>query len=242
MSKESTQVYNGNETKDPKSNLGLKSASVYTGEEIFEGVFFLQNDIADNVSSLSTLKTKINNLPKGQGMKLQMSDMSQYCVNYINAEYPGYFQQFKADITSGDMYVIESSLENAGQMIFQSWLSHPKYSKIIPALIRLENSPDLKHDFENLDLTNEKDIHEFKAKMLMLGVGNGNGTNPNETIFVAVVAVAYAFALAVSIAAAAYSVVTKVAYWDPLSISINPPGQADIDQAIMISELNAYLN
>lgn len=186
----------------------------YNGEDIFSGLFFFQNDIPANISSLKPVKAEIDEL-KDVNVEFtnSLAELSEISVTYINQKYPGFFSELQRVMYGGNLYEIESYLNKSVKMIEQAVLSSEKYSGAFIVGSKIENDETLKDQILSLDLANEEDVARFKQI-----VADVETVEDVELAWVwAVVAAVYMVAGAVSMVVAAYSVVTKAAYWDVLS-------------------------
>ncbi|MDC8101449.1 hypothetical protein [Chryseobacterium rhizosphaerae] len=209
-----------------------------SGEEIFKGLFFLQNDVAENVESLKNIKTQIENSGNSKQSLQNLKELSEESTKFIKEKYPNFFDKLQEAMYSGNLYEIEKYLKESVMLVEQSGLASDRYSGLFTFSNAIKNNETLKNQILSLDLNNSKDLQTLKDVL--------NDYAVKENIaqlcsLAGAICVFYAVAAAVSIAVAAYSVITKAAYWDPLSESlgsIQPSKQLSKD--ILVNQLDSY--
>lgn len=210
-----------------------------SGEEIFKGLFFLQNDISENVESLKNLKTQIENSKNGNQTLSYLKNLSQESTSFIKQKYPDFFEKLQKAMYSGNLYEIDNYLKESVILVEQAGLASTKYSGLFTFSNMIKNNETLKNQIVKLDLSNPKDSQTLK------NILNEFSVKENFTQLCAVAGafcVFYAIAAAVSIAVAAYSVVTKMAYWDPTEsltgANIEPAKQLSKD--LLVNQIDNY--
>lgn len=210
----------------------------YSGEEIFKGVFFFQNDnIVSNISFLSDYSDRIMSLEQNSEIEKSLKEMSQISVNYINNNYPNFFQELQTAVYSNNLYEIESMFNKSVMILEQSLLSDSKYHDAMKLGKVVSEDTQLISEIQKLDLST--DVGVLELRNILASSDYGDPENAGDAVFFAgVLAVAYIAAAAVSFVVAAYSVVTKAAYWDPTSNAKNNT----VNQEMAISEISGYFN
>jgi hypothetical protein len=215
------------------------SIAKFSGEDIFKGLFYFQNDIPKSISHLEGIKTEIEKLKNDKNEVVSsLKELSEISVNYINKKYPDFFDELQSVMYSGNLYKIESSLNKSVKMIEQATLTSSKYSQAFIIGEKIQDNPELKNKILELDLNNEKDVKEFRN--LVSEISNVDMAGKEKAIFfAAVAALAYIVAVAVSFVVAAYSVVTKVAYWDPTKIASEAliSEKSSVTKEIIVAEI-----
>ena len=231
---------------DDISSQNIEASTEFSGEEIFKGLFFFQNDIANNISDLKEIKSKIESLDDSNKIASSLSDLSNISISYIKENYPKFFDDLKITMNSGNLYEIEKKMNLSAKIIEQSMLTSEKYSKIFAINNAVEKNPELLQRITELDLTKEKDLSQLKQIIRdnQIDIGDVEST---LVFFAAALAVFYVGAIAVSIAAVLYSVVTKAAYWDPTeklaeSQKIAFSEESTISRELMIAEIGKYFS
>lgn len=210
------------------------------GEEIFKGLFFLQNDIADNVESLNNIKTQIENSANSKQALQNLKDLSEESSKFIKEKYPHFFDKLEEAMYSGNLYKIDNYLKESVILVEQAGLASDKYSGLFTFSSAIKNNDKLKKQILGLNLSSPKDAQMLKDIL------NDYAIKENIVQLCAVAGafcVFYAIAAAVSIAVAAYSLITKMAYWDPTESigsmnNIEPSKQLSKD--LLVSQLNSY--
>lgn len=185
----------------------------YTGEEIFKGIFFLQNEIADNISFLKDTKKEIENASKSADIIQKLDEISVYTISYINIKYPRFFNDFEKTIKSGNLYQIENEINKSSNIIEQSMLASSEYSKYYALSKSLEQNPNLLDKIRSLDLTDKEGIKELELIKQKSNITLLEEETDESLIVAAALALFYVAVIAVSIAAVLYSVVVKAAHW-----------------------------
>ncbi|WP_123924586.1 MULTISPECIES: hypothetical protein [unclassified Flavobacterium] len=193
------------------------NARKYSGEDIFRGLFFFKNDIADGIPQLSQLKSKIQKTKKFDEIKESMNELSEISIEFINLHYPNFFNDLKFKICSGNLYEISIVLDKASQYIEEAGLSSEKFQSAFLMGRKINSDDNLKKQISGLDLSTSDGMNELKVIIEGLNATSITGKNTCiTTAAVAALAVFYVAVAAVSIAVGAYSVYFKVAYWGPL--------------------------
>lgn len=196
----------------PDASAFQREAAGYSGVDIFKGVFFLQNDIADGIPQLRTIKNAVREVDRTKESMKELSDIS---VAFIGKHYPSFFNDLKAAMESGNLYEISEMIDFSGRLIEQAALSSERYHTAFLFGVEMRNNEELRTRVERLDLSTQEGVDELASIIDHEFEGNG-GYETNAIPFVwAVVAAVYVIVGAVSIAVAAYSVYYKVAYWGP---------------------------
>lgn len=187
------------------------SVDEMNGEDIFKGMFFLQNDLLNEVESVKDLKIiydkKIKENPE---INKNMIEYSQEVTEYIKTKYDGFFTEFEKSMRSGNYYEIEKKLDLATHMIKQASVASKKYGKAAALINEVDKSEDLMVGIINIDLNEEGSEKKLNNLLEKYSIENDLGGDfeiePFSLVF-------YLAAAIVSIAAVIYSVVTAVAYW-----------------------------
>ncbi len=211
----------------------------YSGEELMKGLFFFQNDISSNVNFLRDYKQQIYSLGEKEEVNAELKNLSEVATNYINTYKPEFFKELQRAMYSGNFYLIEAKLDECVLLINNSMAMSEKYSKAFEYAEKLKNSPKFMEFIQTVDLTSaegQQKLNDFLSRNPEYEFDE-NGQGIAAPIFVGPAVIAYAFVGAVSIAVAAYSVVTKAAYWDPTK----KLKDSDLDKEVIIKEISEYL-
>src|SRR5574343_382868 len=125
-----------------------------SGEEIFKGLFFLQNDISENVESLKNLKTQIENSKNGNQTLSYLKNLSQESTSFIKQKYPDFFEKLQKAMYSGNLYEIDNYLKESVILVEQAGLASTKYSGLFTFSNMIKNNETLKNQIVKLDLSN----------------------------------------------------------------------------------------
>ena len=129
------------------------SIAKFSGEDLFKGLFFFQNDISKNISYLNNVKLEIEKL-KNERNKISTSlkELSDISINYINEKYPDFFDELQQTMYSGNLYDIEKGLNKSVKLIEQAILSSNKFSKSFIVGQKIYNKPELKDKMYNVGM------------------------------------------------------------------------------------------
>jgi len=147
------------EKYDDNVNTDSNLTTDYSGEEIFSGLFFFQNDIAENISGLKDVKKNLSNHPNSEDVANTLGELSSISIHYIDTNYPNFFTDFEDVMKSGDLYKIEKKMNFAITLIEQSMLTSQKYSSISAISKVLDEDQVLKNEVSKLDLKSKKGIN-----------------------------------------------------------------------------------
>lgn len=114
----------------------------YSGQELFEGVFFAKGEVGDKVSAFtSNYEIYTSNESEVQ----QLGKAQDEIVAYISTTHPEFFASFKENIQSGNVALVKSSMISASKYICEA----------------------LKVDFAKVQKTITKEnISELRAEMI----------------------------------------------------------------------------
>ncbi|CAA0234592.1 hypothetical protein [Tenacibaculum maritimum] len=209
--------------------------SKHSGEEIFNGLFFFQNDIASNIPKLKGISSELKDLKSNDEVVESLKEMSKISTDFINENYPNFFSDLKRTMYSGNLFEIKKSLNTSAKIIEQAALKSDKFSKAFVIGKQIENNEELKSEILKLDLNNPKDVAKFKN----IATSNKSVEDVNFSPIWAVALAVYIVVGAVSFVVAAYSVVTKAAYWDPTSLE-ESLDEETIGREVVIAEIGDY--
>lgn len=218
----------------------FETRKIYTGEELMKGLFFFQNDISDNISFIRDFKQQIYHQENKESVNQELNDLSNNAINYINNYNPRFFNEFQKAMYSKNFYLMQTKLDECVLLIGNSMAMSEKYSKAFKFAQEVQKSPEFMKFIEDTDLTStegQQKLNNFLKENPEYKFDE-DGQQIGVPIFVGPAAIAYVFVGAVSIAIAAYSVITKAAYWDPTK---KDSGENKLNREVLVKELNEYL-
>ncbi|UGU15381.1 hypothetical protein LS482_17070 [Sinomicrobium kalidii] len=136
---------------------GIGETPDYSGEDLFRGVYFLQGEAAHRIKSYEDAILKINELDNEA--QATLNDFYDDLIQEIKKIDPGYFDTFKEQMTSNNVYAIEHQLEEGREMLTKAGLQSEKYKKVFEYTRKV--SSDMK--LQNIDFRSEKGIKEIKG-------------------------------------------------------------------------------
>ncbi|PWW20130.1 hypothetical protein [Chryseobacterium sp. AG844] len=200
-------------------------------------MFFLQNEVADNVESLKNVKTQIVNSANSKQTLRNLKNLSEESSKFIKEKYPNFFDKLQKAMYSGNLYEIDKYLKESVVLVEQAGLASDKYSGLFTFSNAIKNNDKLRNQILSLDLSNPKDsqalndiLNDYAIKENIASLCTLAGA----------FCVFYAVAAAVSIAVAAYSLITKMAYWDPIESLSNLEPSKQLSKDLLVSQLNTY--
>lgn len=198
---------------------GNRLQDKYSGEEIFKGLFFFQNNISENVPLLKTMKESLDKMKNHEDITLALTDISNTTVAFINKKHPNFFNELKTVLKSGNRFEIEEKLSKASSLIEQALFSSSKYNAALKFGKSIASNNELMNKIMDIDITSQTGQEQFNSLLKDYSKSYDTGKEIGVvTLVAAALAAVYAGILAVSIAIAAYSLVVKVAYWDPTEV------------------------
>jgi SdpC family antimicrobial peptide len=214
----------------------------YSGQEIFEGLFFFQNDLALQVSQLKEVATKMEETRiQNPETATYISGLAASTSEYINSNYPTFFEDFKAAMYSGDYYRIDQAIKQAGRLIEQAILTSEEYSSLYALGKEIGKDPELIAEIQSLDMTDKEDAEKLEA--LLANVKGFDEVDSKAVGVAAVVAAVYLVAGAVNTVVAAYyliaaaAVVTKLALWDVFKLG--SPEDSELADEMLVAEIGS---
>lgn len=219
--------------------VAVQQKTEYSGEELFRGIFFFQGEVPAKIQSMRPQYEQFKQMSRDKKVEQAMLAYTDELVLQIRQIDPTYFDQFKAQIESDNMYGIQLAIANGTKMIEAAGYRSEKYS----GMFRLQHELDAKKvdfnkaEFQNLDLKTEEGIAEFKKilkKDYLIDLDDEQykvACTPFAAFCVAIVAAAvYNTALAVHTAAAAVNAVAylaaylKVGLWGGITAEMTGTG------------------
>jgi SdpC family antimicrobial peptide len=210
----------------------MAATARYSGEQIFQGLFFFQNEIADQVTQLKEVSAKINQARANDPeVDKYLNGLAAMTTDYINTNYPTFFADLQTTMYSGDYYRMEQAMKQSTQMIEQAILTSDEYSSIYAVGKKVGQDPKLMAEVQALDLTTAEGAKQLE--LLLANVEGIEQVDSKAVGLVAVVAGFYLLAAAVNTVVAAYyviaaaAVVTKLAIWDVMEANRTDDGLTD---------------
>ena len=199
-----------------------KSASNYTGVDLFKGIFFSEGTVAPklaNYEKFEKLKLQFTKEQSNAFVKLQ-SDL----ITEISKNNPTYFSEFEKSMKSGNQVVIRKELENS-KLILKNAVQ--KITNVNFEEIEKNISKQKTNLVVNLD-----NIQSLKSKNVLNGYNPADYANKEACIAVWVVGVVVA-------AVAWVAVYVDIVYWSVAES--NSTVQMEAENFVnSIAELNAY--
>ncbi|MDR4892561.1 hypothetical protein OH816_10375 [Chryseobacterium sp. CFS7] len=116
-------------------------AQEYSGEELFEGIFFAYGDFAKNIESHKEIVEKVNAAPADQ--KDLFNKRFSNFVKSVKTKDADYFENFKKEILSGDNSNIQNAIKNGSIHIYENVaIILPEFQ---PIMDKLEQDEELQN-------------------------------------------------------------------------------------------------
>ncbi|MCY4162583.1 MAG: hypothetical protein OXE77_12060 [Flavobacteriaceae bacterium] len=225
----------------------------YSGEDIFRGLFFFQNELSNDISHLREVKSRINDLVSERNshftsdenspifteddLNRHLNEMSDVSISFIYQNYPGFFNDFGEIMRSGDFYEIEKVMNLSGKLINQSLLSSDKYQDASIFTQAIDRDIDLKNKVLSLDLSTADGQREFETLYNSIDDLKENiSMDGGLCIVLAAVVVAV-----VVVAAVVAAVVVEVEFWGNEPGPEGLSGLARIDRELYIADISKSL-
>lgn len=153
-------------TENTSSNIMSRDVQKYSGEELFQSIFFAYGDFSKNISMHQDIIAKIEVAPTEQ--KQAFIKRFNNFANNIKTKNPSYFENFKRDILSGDNTTIQNAIGTGSISIYENiGVIMPE---IQPVLDKLEQDEQLEsivasgeisqQDFDSLNEKYQKFLSE----------------------------------------------------------------------------------
>ncbi|UOQ74653.1 hypothetical protein [Hymenobacter cellulosilyticus] len=149
------------------------SAAAYSGEELFQGIFLMQGDVATHIPSFQATRTALANNDKQRPAQLQKRQaMTARLLAAVRSLDPGYFAELRQAVVSRNFSQIEQSLRKGAA------LQHTALQQVVSAT-RLakqqqQRSEALKQiDFAKYDFAKQADFEQFLHDSKAIGGGTG---------------------------------------------------------------------
>ncbi|MBP1163170.1 MULTISPECIES: hypothetical protein [unclassified Chryseobacterium] len=128
-------------TEKNLNGLSSKMAQEYSGEELFEGIFFAYGDFAKNIESHKEIVEKVNAAPADQ--KDLFNKRFSNFVKSVKTKDADYFENFKKEILSGDNSNIQNAIKNGSIHIYENVaIILPEFQ---PIMDKLEQDEELQN-------------------------------------------------------------------------------------------------
>ncbi|MCD9618827.1 hypothetical protein [Chryseobacterium gleum] len=155
----------GNSTENSKiekgsNGLSSKMAQEYSGEELFEGIFFAYGDFAKNIPSHKEIVEKINAAPADQ--KELFNERFSNFVKSVKTKDADYFDNFKKDILSADNSNIQNAIKNGSIHIYENVaVILPEFQ---PIMDKLEQDEELQNMVAEGGEISQEDLNNLNVK------------------------------------------------------------------------------
>ena len=204
----------------------------FSGEEIFTGIFFMDNQISDEVSQLKSVKEDMMQQPNAKEIMAMSDKLKDASIAYINEKYPQFFNELKEAAYSKNMYALESKIQESAMIIEQAGRLDPDFAEYFELGDQVQKDEALMGEISNLDLTQKEDQAKFQG---LLDESKIQYKLCTPFIWCAL-AIFYIAVIAVTFVVALYSFWTKAAYKDV----IKKEGSTSISREQMVSDLSTF--
>jgi hypothetical protein len=149
---------------EKSEEVSLEQKTDYSGEALFRGLFFFQGDVPTKVQSLRPHYDQFKQASRDKKVDKAMQEFIDEMIVQIKQIDPTYFDQFKAQIQSDNMYGIELAIANGTKMIEAAGYRSEKYA----GMFKLQHALEVKKvdfskaEFQNLDLKTAEGVEKFK--------------------------------------------------------------------------------
>jgi hypothetical protein len=191
-----------------------KNTQLYTGEELFRGIFFCEGNIPSQISSFAIIKGYLDTL--NQAKKTEYTNFTNKITSAVKNLSPNYFNNLLEAIKSKDNYAIDESLNTGAKLLQVALATSIEYSYFL-------NIPDTALatiDFKPYDLSKQSDLNNLVSLLAGKMKSLPQITNPNNKICLAIAVVvalvvweAAAIVNVAAIATVYAAVYAKVCFW-----------------------------
>ncbi len=103
---------------------------VYSGEELFKGIMFLENDMLDHLPETKKMFPNFNQLINAQQDKKVFAEMKSIIIEKIKQENPGFFNKFQENIQSGNHFLVTQALNDGAKALVNALKSEYAYETL----------------------------------------------------------------------------------------------------------------
>jgi hypothetical protein len=140
-----------------KKNAIQETKPEYTAEEIFQGMFFMQGDVAKNIKAYQEPIARINALSEEQ--KLAYQDFAKDMTNAVSTTFPNYLPSLQHAVKEKDVDVLEKMLQKGALYLHLAGLKQGVYQKYGFDMQEMDIE-----SLQDYDFTSEQDIEKFLQK------------------------------------------------------------------------------
>lgn len=192
------------------SEPGAVKKQLFTGQEIYQGIFFGQGPLVEAVSSLKSITRIEDIVEKTDPMFKQYVAIQDLIITTIEKSDEKFFDEFQAEISSGDHLAIQESISKGARKYLEAVNSIA--NKQGDELKTVAQELVVKHDIVNEDGTYS--VEKMKSAIQDLGKTT-NARNQEEAIAVVLVVL---IAILVILAAALADVYAVAVNWEYAAI------------------------
>jgi hypothetical protein len=176
---------------------GNRSEIKYSGEELYEGIFFAKGEVAEAIPTIKNSSSYFQVHQLSQKSAKSMDNQMTEVMNEIETKNPNYFDEFKESIATQDHLIIEETLKDATELLYET---------SIDMYLSEQDQSDLKEIVEGIDLNNHLNSNgSINYESLSKEITKDFKVDNNEKaacVFAGVVFVAAAYVLVAHAAAA----------------------------------------
>jgi SdpC family antimicrobial peptide len=112
--------YSGGQLKTEEINSSFREGNGYTGEEIFRGIFFGEGRLLALIPEIKQNKITAEDLFTSQSQISEIETTRNTIVQNINNSNPTFFSEFHTKMTSGDPFIIQQAIAEAGPLVLDA--------------------------------------------------------------------------------------------------------------------------
>jgi hypothetical protein len=215
----------------------------FSEDQVFEGVMFGQGAVAKLLPQVSKTQIQPEEVFTKQADIEQVYSTRRKIMNSIKETNPGFFAEFKADMTSGDPERITKAYKMAAQKVYTGLLTinHITSREQESNFIRKIESANQKFASLKSDGTIDKDNTVVKLKTIAMDSKLDDGTaDPasDECVTIAVAVAGTVVFVVVAVGAVVYAAAATDAYaWVTSSEASAFSGEVDNKTPLVVEEL-----
>lgn len=103
------------EIKNQKPSSNFSKISSLSDTDVFKGVMFFEGDIANSLADFKELNFR--NFITDNTKIAEIEVFQNKVVNNIESSNPGYMENFRKNISSGDYYKVEAAIKSAAELV-----------------------------------------------------------------------------------------------------------------------------
>jgi hypothetical protein len=143
-------------------NSSVEQPRVYSGEDLYRGIFLMQGEVADQISIFKKIKTEFPFEKDAVAME-EFNNIVDEVILILKNDNPGFFEKFKSQIQSGDHLQVKEVLDQGAEMLHYGLLKSPTVSAYYQQALNLSREIDVEGLIDAEGKLNHEKMNEIDA-------------------------------------------------------------------------------